>query len=69
MAGLQGVDLDKEMKKKGASSGFDLPDDPMLFRDPKEYEKMPLEEREELTKRMIGSHRLKMASTPLGRSI
>ena len=49
-ARLRGVDVDKEVKKaKAKKTG--------TFQDPKEYEKMPAEERRKLTDQMLGKHK------------
>ena len=55
-AAMAGVNLDKELKKAGKrEEGKDY-----LFKDPKEYEKMPEEERKALTKKMLGQHHSKL---------
>jgi len=46
-AAFAGVDIDKEEKKRKEK-------EQMLFRDPADYEQMSSEEREELTKKMMG---------------
>lgn len=48
-AGIQGVDLDKEVKKKQKKKA----DDELKFRSPEEYEKMDPEERKRLTEKMM----------------
>lgn len=53
-AKLQGVDIDAEIKKKEER-------DKTLFKDPKDYEKLSKEQREELTKQMIGRHKAKLS--------
>jgi hypothetical protein len=69
MAGLQGVNLDDEVRKRGGDPGeLGAPKDTTLFQDPKEYEKMSTEERQRLTEKMMGVHRQRMMQTPLGRS-
>ena len=55
-AAMSGVNLDKEMKKaekKKDSQSY-------LFKDPKEYEKMPDEERVALTEKMMGQHKAQL---------
>jgi len=53
---MAGINLDKELKKAGKrEEGKDY-----LFKDPKEYEKMPEEERKALTKKMLGQHHSKL---------
>ena len=49
-AKLRGVDVEKEMKKEDKKQTF-------MFKDPKEYEKMPEAERKKLTKEMLGRHK------------
>ena len=51
-ARIQGIDMDKVSKET-----HDGAVQPMLFRDPADYEKMSEEERDELTKQMMGYHR------------
>jgi hypothetical protein len=55
-AGLQGVNLkevsEKDEGKPKASGVFE-------FKSPEEYERMSEEERQELTKKMMGTHKLK----------
>ena len=50
MAGVHGIDVDKEMKKKKEEDGF-------MFRDPKDYEHLSKEEKEKLTQEMLGKHK------------
>jgi hypothetical protein len=49
-AKLRGVDIEGEVEKKEEKQTF-------MFKDPKEYEKMPKEERERLTNEMLGRHK------------
>jgi len=49
-AKLRGVDVEKEVKKAKKRQTF-------TFQDPKEYEKLPIEERRELTDQMLGAHK------------
>jgi len=62
-AALQGIDLDKELKKKGQKTqSQDLDDqqskqDLPLFRDPEEYDNMSQEERDRLTQEMMSQHK------------
>jgi hypothetical protein len=49
-AKLRGVDVEKEIKKAEKKKTF-------TFQDPKEYEKMPIEKRRELTDQMLGEHK------------
>jgi hypothetical protein len=59
-AGMHGINVDKiedEAQEDVAQS--------MLFRDPKDYEKMSKEEREELTEKMMGYHKGWVRSTSL----
>lgn len=55
-AGLHGVDLNAEVKKKGKAK---TDPDVFQFRSPEEYEHLPMEERKKLTQEMLGAHRLK----------
>lgn len=64
-AGLQGVDLDKELGK--APSTRSSKESQFLFRDPKDYEHLSQEEREELTQKMMGMHKSWARSSPLGK--
>lgn len=63
LAGLQGIDLDKEMKKKGHRTQSESLDDQQqkqdlpLFKDPDEYDNMSQEERDKLTQQMMGKHK------------
>jgi hypothetical protein len=57
VAGLLGVDVKGETKKKEES---------FLFKDPKEYEKMPDEKRKELTEKMMNKHKLWASDTSIG---
>ncbi len=50
-AGMRGIDIDKPPGE------VDQAVQPMLFDDPKNYEKLSEEEREERTKKMMGYHR------------
>jgi len=62
-AALQGIDLDKELKKKGQKTQSQTLDDQQkkqnlpLFRDPEEYKDMSQEERERLTQEMMSQHK------------
>ncbi len=49
-AAFFGVDLDKEAEKNKEDSMY-------LFKDPKEYEKMTVEERQKLTDKMMSQHK------------
>jgi hypothetical protein len=49
-AKLKGVDVEKEVEKSKKKKTF-------TFQDPKEYEKMPMEERRKLTEQMKGQHK------------
>jgi len=49
-AKLKGVDVEKEVKKADQKKRA-------TFQDPKEYEKMPMEERKKLTDEMLGKHK------------
>lgn len=62
LAALQGVKLDSPVVAEETGS-------PMQFRDPRDYEKMSPEERQELTDKMMGLHKKAMAATPLGRTM
>jgi hypothetical protein len=50
-AKMRGVDVEKEVEESKTKQTF-------MFQDPKEYEKLPEEERERLTNEMMGKHRL-----------
>jgi len=62
-AALQGIDLDKELKKKGQKTQSQSLDDQQkkqelpLFRDPEEYKDLSQEERERLTQEMMSKHK------------
>lgn len=67
-ASLQGIDLRKEMKKHKSTKNSinrqkqlldqqEKKQDMPLFRDPEEYKNLSQEERDELTKKMMGQHR------------
>ena len=47
---MKGVDVEKEVKKADQKKRA-------TFQDPKEYEKMPMEERKKLTDEMLGKHK------------
>ena len=47
---MKGVDVEKEVKKAQEKKSF-------TFQDPKEYEKMPIDERRKLTDQMLGKHK------------
>jgi hypothetical protein len=49
-AKLKGVDVEKEIKKAKEKKAA-------TFQDPKEYEKMPIDERRKLTDKMLGKHK------------
>ena len=49
-AAFFGVDLDKEVEKEKEVSS-------LAFVDPSEYEKMPVEERQKLTDKMMSQHK------------
>ena len=49
-AKLKGVDVEKEIEKAEKEKAF-------KFQDPKEYEKMPIDERRKLTDQMLGKHK------------
>ena len=54
-AGCHGIDLNEVSGKKGktkTSTAFE-------FKSPEEYESMSKEDRQELTKKMMGTHKLK----------
>ena len=53
-AGLRGIDLNKEMKKKEETE-----DEVFAFKSPEDYEDMPMEERVKLTQQMLGNHKLR----------
>lgn len=55
LAGFQGVDLDKEAKKKAGES--DGEGSKFMFKDPADYKDMTQEEKEEETQRMMGYHK------------
>ena len=61
-AGLQGIDLDKEMKKKGHKTQSESLDDQQkkqdlpLFKDPDEYDNWSDEEKEKITQDMKKQH-------------
>lgn len=58
LAALQGVDLDKESGTKGPSKIEQQSNqNPFAFKDPQEYENMTSEEREDLTRKMMGEHK------------
>ena len=50
MAAIHGIDIDKAKKEKEEADSF-------LFRDPKEYEHLSMEERKALTEEMLGKHK------------
>jgi len=52
-AAMAGINLDKELKKAEKKEEGKV----FLFKDPKEYEKLPEDERVALTKRMLGQHK------------
>jgi uncharacterized FlgJ-related protein len=54
-AKLQGIDIDKQLKKREQENKT-------LFRDPKDYEDLSDEERAELTQEMMKTHRVVMGS-------
>ncbi len=60
-AGIQGIDLEKHIDKQ--SSQYSSLDEQQkkqelpLFRDPSEYDDLSEEEKEELTKKMMGHHK------------
>lgn len=54
LAGIHGINLNKEMKKQGNK---ETADSSFMFGDPKDYEKMSKKEREKKTKEMMGKHR------------
>ena len=56
-ASLQGVDLNEAVgeKEKGKQKLSAVPE----FKSPEEYQNMTKEEREELTRQMMGRHKLK----------
>ena len=49
-ARLRGVDVEKEVKKAAQKKTT-------MFQDPKEYEKLPTEERKRMTDQMLGKHK------------
>jgi hypothetical protein len=55
-AAMSGVNLDKEIKKAEKAEEGKV----FMFKDPKEYEKMPEEERIALTKKMMGQHKAQL---------
>jgi len=54
LAGIHGINLDKEMKKQQKK---EKADSSFMFGDPKDYKKMSKSERDKKTKEMIGKHR------------
>ncbi len=52
MAAIHGIDIDKAKKEKEKEEA-----DGFLFRDPKDYEHLSMEEREKLTQEMLGKHK------------
>jgi uncharacterized HAD superfamily protein len=59
-ASLQGVDLDKQVTKADNQFINDVntvQNKMLTFQDPKEYEKLTKEEREEITRKMMGEHK------------
>ena len=50
---MQGVDVEKEVKKAKEKKAF-------TFQSPDEYEKMPMEERKKLTEKMMGKHKVQL---------
>ena len=50
MAGVHGIDIDKVVKEKEKEDGF-------MFRDPKDYEHLSMEERRKKTQEMLGKHK------------
>jgi len=63
-ASIQGVDLEKELEKQGVDmprkeegDRKQAPSNTFLFGDPEDYEKMPMDDREALTKQMMGKHK------------
>jgi len=62
-AAIHGVDLHKAMKKRQRPSHED--NSQMLFKDPKEYEKMNPEEREALSKQMFDHWKTWAESNPI----
>jgi len=57
-AGLHGIDLDAEVKKKGKAA---TDTSTFQFRSPEEYDHLPMEERKKLTQEMLGAHKLKFS--------
>ena len=55
LAAIQGIDLDKESENKGTNKEKG---NTLEFQDPSAYEHMTDEEKNELTKKMMGGHRL-----------
>jgi len=56
LAGIHGINLDKEMNKNKEESSF-------MFGDPKDYEKMSDGEKKEKTRQMMGKHKSWAANT------
>ena len=60
LAAINGIDLDKENGNgNGNGNGnneLNIPNNDMTFRDPSDYEHMSDQEKEELTKKMMGGH-------------
>jgi len=56
-AAIAGIDLEKEVKKQKAKSSLQSQQGVLLFKDPKDYEKLSKEEREKMTQDMMGLHK------------
>lgn len=58
-ASIHGIDLSKENKQQNTSTAIEAPKNQSLpiFQDPKEYNHLSTEEKEELTNKMMGHHR------------
>lgn len=74
LAGVHGIDLDKELGKKGQKTESETLDDQQkkqdlpLFKDPDEYDNMSEEERERITQEMKSKHKswVKQGKTGIG---
>lgn len=56
LAAIQGIDLDKEIKKTPTQTPTEEQQSNFIFGDPTEYEKLPEDDRIALTSKMMGEH-------------
>lgn len=64
-AAMHGVDLEEGVMKSGGKK--EAPKNEFVFGSPEDYAHLTKEEREELTKKMMGQHKSWASKTPLGR--